>query len=281
MDKDLVVIKPNRSWLLLNMGEIIRYRDLLRFLVYRDFVAKYKQTVLGPLWFIIQPLLQTLVFTVIFSRVAGIPTDNTPPVLFYLAGLLGWNYFAQTFTLTGNVFVTNAHLFGKVYFPRVISPLASGLSNMIAFLIQFGIFLLFLIAYSLMDNGYTAQFNGLMLLTPLVVIYTLLMALGFGLIMSSLTAKYRDFTVVMGFLVQLWMYASPLIYPLSMFSEKWRWVAAINPMSMVLEYYKLAYLGAGTLSSSIVLTSVGITAFVFSAGLLLFQRTERTFIDTV
>src|SRR5262245_5187246 len=241
-----LVIRPTHGWLNLNLGDVWRYRDLLFLLVHRDFVARYKQTVLGPVWFIIQPLLTTVVFTVIFGKIAQIPTDGLPPMLFYLAGLLGWSYFAQTFQMTAGTLVSNAHLFGKVYFPRLVVPLSAVISNLLAFLLQLGTFLCFWVYYKFTPAGDSIGFSGTVIAFPLVVLQIAALSLGVGLWLSALTAKYRDFAHLSSFIVQLWMYATPVIYPLSQIPGSWRWLAALNPMAMPVEAIKYVLLGQGT-----------------------------------
>lgn len=278
----IATIRASQRWLHLPIREIADYRDLLILLVRRDFVAKYKQTLLGPLWFIIQPLLTTLVFTIIFGNVAKIPTDGLPPVLFYLCGLLGWSYFAQTFSTTSTTFVTNAPLFGKVYFPRLIVPLSVTISNLIAFGLNLLIFLGFLAYFNLFtEAGQRLQFNWNVLYLPLLVLQVAATALGAGLWASALSAKYRDLTHLSAFLVTLLMYATPVIYPLSKVPQTWHWLVALNPMTMVVENFRLMFLGQATASVPLTLISAGITVSVLITGILLFQRTERTFIDTV
>ena len=275
-------IRARQRWLHLPLREIADYRDLLFLLVRRDFVAKYKQTLLGPLWFIIQPLLTTLVFAIIFGNVAKIPTDGLPPVLFYLCGLLGWTYFAQTFNTTSTTFVTNAPLFGKVYFPRLIVPLSVTVSNLLAFALNLLIFCGFLAYF----NFFTAAGDSLHVtwnafLLPLLIVQLAATALGVGLWVSALTAKYRDLTHLSAFLIQLLMYATPVIYPLSQIPSNWQWLASLNPMTMIVENFRLMFLGQATASVALTLLSAGISFVLLFTGILLFQRTERTFIDTV
>lgn len=275
-----VVIRPRSSWLRMNFGELIQYRDLLLILVRRDFVSKYKQTVLGPAWFVIQPLLTTLVFTIVFGKVAKVPTDGIPPMLFYLCGLLGWNYFAQTLNATGNTFTNNSHIFGKVYFPRLVVPLSLVISNLFAFGIQLVVFLGFY-AYFRLSVGTPLMFDRTVALFPVLVAHSAVLALGAGLWISALTAKYKDFSHLLGFLTQLWMYATPVIYPLSQIPERWQWLAIVNPMAPVVELYKRIFLGTGTIEPSQYAISWAITLFIAITGLLYFQRVERTVVDTV
>jgi len=280
-DKFEIVLRPSTSWRSLELAGIWQYRDLLSLLVWRDFVSKYKQTILGPLWFVIQPLCMTLVFTVIFGSVAGLSTDGLPPVLFYLCGQLGWNYFAQNFSSNSATFVSNAGLFGKVYFPRLVVPLAALVSNLFAFLIQVATFACFYIyfKYGRGAGGFGMDWH--VFLLPLLVLQTAILSLGVGLVISALTAKYRDLTHVTALLIQVWMYATPVIYPLSAFPVKWRWVAAVNPMTPIVEAYRLLLLGVGTVEPMHMVGSIASTTIVVAAGLLLFGRVEKTFVDTI
>ena len=277
-----LLIRPTRGWLHVDLAEVWRYRDLLFMLVRRDFIAKYKQTILGPAWFVLQPLLMTLVFTVIFGHVVGIPTDGLPPVLFYLAGLVAWNYFAQTFQHTGSTLVSNAGLFGKVYFPRLVVPLSAVLSNLVAFGLQLATFLAFWLWFKLFTPAGTAfQVTGAILwLVPLLVLIAAL-SLGIGLWLSALTAKYRDFTFLTGFIIQVWMYATPVIYPLSQIPEQWRWLAVINPMTMPIEAMRLMFLGQGVVTAAYVALSVAMTLALLVSGVIVFNKVEKTFVDTV
>lgn len=276
------IIEPTSSWFHVPWREIVRYRDLLFLLVRRDFVAQYKQTILGPLWFVIQPLLTTVVFTVIFSKVAKIPTDQLPPMLFYLCGMLGWNYFARCMGGTSSTFVGNAGLFGKVYFPRLVVPLAVVLSQLMSFAIQLVTFLCFWLWFKFLTaSGSSFALTSYLFALPLLLLQTAAIGLGVGLWMSSLTAKYRDFGHLAGFLTQLWMYATPVVYPLSAVPERWRWVASLNPMTGIIEAYRYAFLGAGTVEPVYLAASVGTTVVVLFTGIVFFSRVERTFIDTV
>lgn len=277
-----LVIQPTRGWLKLDLGEVWRYRDLLFLLVHRDFVSKYKQTVLGPAWFVIQPLLMTLMFTVIFGRVAKIPTDGLPPMLFYLTGLLGWNYFAQIFQSASTTLVSNASLFGKVFFPRLVVPLAGVISNLMAFGLQLLTVVVAWLYFKLFDPAgarFGLSLSALWL--PAIVVQVAALSLGVGLWLSALTAKYRDFAFLTPFLVQLWMYATPVIYPLSQVPAEWRWVSAANPMTMPVEALRLMLLGQGSVAPAYVLVSVVTTIGLLLSGAVLFNRVEKTFVDTV
>jgi lipopolysaccharide transport system permease protein len=277
-----IVIKPTKGWFKLNLADVWRYRDLLGLLVHRDFVAKYKQTVLGPLWFIIQPLLMTVVFTVVFGKIAQIPTDGIPPMLFYLCGLLGWNYFATTFQATSGTLTGNANLFGKVYFPRLVVPLSVVISGFIAFGIQLVTFLCFWAYFKFFTaTGPSLHLGWDLLWFPLVMIQIALLSLGVGLWLTSLTAKYRDFTFVTGLIVQIWMYATPVIYPLSRIPEDWRWVAVLNPMTMPVEAIKRIFLGQGVVEPTYVAISVVMTLVLLLTGIVVFNKVEKTFVDTV
>jgi lipopolysaccharide transport system permease protein len=273
------LITPHRGWLDVDLAGVWRYRDLVLLLVRRDFVAYYKQTVLGPAWFVLQPLVTTLVFTVVFSRIAGIPTDGVPPFLFYMAAVVPWTYFAQCLTKTSDVFVANAGIFGKVYFPRLVVPVATVITNLITFSIQFLLFLGFYIY--LMLRGAQFAWNAWLLLLPLVVVQMAVLALAVGILMSAMTAKYRDLALVTGFGVQLWMYATPVVYPLSQVPADWRWVFALNPVSAVVESFRHAFFGSPAPELTVLMIGVVVTAVLFAAGLLLFSRVERWSVDTV
>lgn len=276
------IIEASKSWFRIPWRELLHYRDLLFLLVRRDFVSRYKQTILGPAWFVIQPLATTLVFTVIFGSVAKISTDKLPPLLFYLCGMLGWQYFSQCMQGTSTIFVTNAALFGKVYFPRLVVPLSVIISNLAAFAIQLVTFLCFWLFYKFCTaSGGLFTMTPWVLLLPVLLLQTAAIGLAVGLWMSALTAKYRDFVHVSTFLTQLWMYATPVVYPMSVVPEKWRWVIAINPMSGIVETSRYAFLGAGTVSPLYLGISAVTTLILLFTGVLVFSRTERTFIDTV
>jgi lipopolysaccharide transport system permease protein len=277
-----ILIRPTRSWFAVDLAEIWRYRDLLYLLVYRDFSTRYKQTVLGPLWFVLQPLLTTVVFTIVFGRIAAIPTDGLPPMLFYLAGLLAWTYFSLIFQSVSTALVQNAGLYGKVYFPRLIIPLSAVASNSVALLIQLGTFLAVWAWFRfLTPAGASLTMGSEVLWFPLVVAQIAALSLGVGLWLSALTAKYRDFTLLSSFLVQLWMYATPIIYPFSQIPDRYRWLGVINPMTMPVEATKRIFLGQGVVTPSYVAVCVGVTLALLLTGVLLFNRVEKTFVDTV
>jgi lipopolysaccharide transport system permease protein len=277
-----VVIRPTRGWFNLNLADLWQYRDLLFLFVHRDFVARYKQTILGPAWFVLQPLLTTVVFSIIFTEIAKIPTDGLPPILFYLTGLLGWNYFAQTFQSTSGTLAANAGLFGKVYFPRLVVPLSAVISNLFAFALQLATLLAVWIYFKLFtDVGGQFGFSVGMVWFPLVLLQIATLSLGVGLWLSAATAKYRDFTFLSGFIIQIWMYATPVIYPLSQIPAKWRWIAVLNPMTMPVEAIKVIFLSQGTIITAYLALSVGITILLLLSGVLIFNKVEKTFIDTI
>lgn len=278
-EKWSMVIKPKQSLLQIDFNEIWQYRDLILLLIRRDFVSRYKQTVLGPLWFIIQPLMTTIMFTIVFGRIAEIPTDGLPHLVFYMGGIVVWSYFADCLQSTSNTFVANAHIFGKVYFPRLVIPLSVVISNLIKFGIQFLFFLLFVGYYY--TQGASITMNPEILVFPLLLILLAGLGLGFGIVISSLTTKYRDLTNLVGFGVQLWMYASPIIYPLSEIPAQWRIYVLANPVSPIVEAFRYGFLGTGTFSWGHLAYSFSFMVILLLIGVVLFNRTERNFIDTV
>ena len=274
------VIQPKRSLFDLKIKEVWKYRDLLGMFVKRDFVATYKQTILGPLWFFIQPLLTTIMFTIVFGKFAKIPTDGVPHVLFYMAGITIWNYFSESFTKTANVFKENANVFGKVYFPRLIVPLSISASNMVKFVIQYLLFVGFLLYYKFSGNN-AVQPNSMILLTPVLVLLMAGFALGAGMIFSALTTKYRDLSFLLTFGVQLLMYATPVIFSTNAIPEKYKVYVLANPLSPIVETFRYAYLGSGAFSwSSLTYSAVFMVALLFS-GIVIFNRVEKNFMDTV
>ena len=283
IDQDTVkwdlVIEARKKWWDLQLREVWHYRDLIAMFVRRDFVSRYKQTILGPLWLIIQPIMTSLVFTVIFGNIAALPTDGLPQILFYLSGTVLWHYFSNCLTGTSNTFIQNAGIFGKVYFPRLVTPISLVISNLITLSIQFSLFLVFMIYYFV--RGADVHLTPWALAFPLLIILLAGLGLGFGIIISSLTTKYRDLNYLVGFGVSLWMYATPVIYPVSAIPEKWRWVADINPITPIVETFRLGFLGAGDTSWLRLAYSGGFMLVVMLIGVLIFNRVEKTFIDTV
>ncbi|MEA3208411.1 MAG: lipopolysaccharide transport system permease protein [Chthoniobacter sp.] len=277
-----VIIERSRGWLSIDWREFWEYRDLLVLLVQRDVTSRYKQTLLGPLWFILQPVLTAMVFAIIFGRIAGIPTDGIPGPLFYLCGLLGWTYFSQNLTNAGASFVNNAHLFGKVYFPRLIVPVAIVLSNLVAFAIQLGPFLLFLGYYKLCtQDASVVHLTWKLLLVPLPLLQVVALSLGVSLLMSAATARYRDLIHLNQFLIQIWMFATPIFYPLSKVPPQWQWVIWANPMSVPVEAFRICLLGRGTLGTAEIVISAASTVLLLAFGIAAFQKVERTMIDSV
>jgi lipopolysaccharide transport system permease protein len=273
------IIKPKSGWSNIDFGEIFRYRDLILMFVKRDFVTFYKQTILGPLWYIIQPLVNSVIFTIIFSRVAEIPTDGMPPFLFYMAGTVTWGYFATCLTQTSNTFVTNREIFGKVYFPRMTIPISIVITGLFQFMIQFVIFIGFLLYF--WYQGVQVVPTVMVLALPLILLQMAVLGLGMGMLISSLVTKYRDLTFAMTFAVQIWMYLTPVVYPLTQVPERYRNLYALNPMVSVVETFRGAFLGVSSIEPSQILISVLGTVGVFFAGVILFRRIEKTFMDTV
>ena len=275
-----LVIQPKRRILDFHTGEMWKYRDLLWLFVLRDFKAQYKQTILGPLWHLIQPAFTTIMFLLVFGRIAGIPTDGLHPVLFYMSGITIWNYFAACLTGTSNTFLANAGIFGKVYFPRLILPLSTILSNIIKFGIQFLLLLAAILFFALRDHS--IYFGYSWLLIPLLILMMAGMGLGLGIIVSSLTTRYRDFSVLLVFAVQLLMYATPVAYPLSYLKNKSyaAWIVW-NPLSPIVEAFRYALFGKGTISTEGLGYSLLFMLFMLVTGLLLFNRVEKNFMDTV
>jgi len=275
-----LVIRPKIGWLDLHLADLWRYRDLMAMFVWRDFVAQYKQTILGPLWHILQPLFTTLIFTVVFGKMAKLPTDGVPPLLFYLAGVTCWSYFADSVNRTSFTFIGNAGIFGKVYFPRLSVPLSHVISSMIKFAIQLALFLAFLIFYWM--QGAPVQPTAAIALTPLLLLLMAGLSLGAGIIVSALTTRYRDLQQLVVFGVQLMMYATPVVYPLSMIGGgSFRWLILANPMTPIVETFRYAYLGSGTFDGIYLCYSAGFTLAVLFIGIVLFNHVERTFMDTV
>jgi lipopolysaccharide transport system permease protein len=275
-----MIIKPKSKLLDLQLKEVWRYRDLLVLFVKRDFTAQYKQTILGPLWHIIQPVLTTIMFVIVFDKIANIPTDNIFSVYFYMSGLTIWNYFASCINATSNTFVANASIFGKVYFPRMVIPLSVVASNMVKFVIQFLILIVTMIFFSFRGHAFVIYWTWLMI--PFLVLIMAGMGLGLGIIISSLTTKYRDFTVLVAFGVQLLMYATPIVYPLSFIETKpFAWIAHYNPLTGITEAFKFALFQNHAFNQPALLYSIGFTAVVLFTGMLLFNKVEKSFMDTV
>ncbi|MDB5226397.1 MAG: transporter permease [Bacteroidota bacterium] len=264
-----------------SLTEAWHYRDLLWMFVKRDIVTNYKQTILGPLWFFIQPILTTAMFMLIFNRVAKLPTDQVPPVLFYLSGITAWNYFSECLVKTSTTFKDNAYIFGKVYFPRLILPLSLILSNLLKFAIQFGLFIAVLLFY-IFCRGFQIHLQPYILLTPVLVFLMAGIALGSGMIITSLTTKYRDLSFLVQFSVQLLMYATPVIYPLStVINSRYKILILANPLTPIVETFRVAFLGKGIFSWSALGYSFLVMTILLLAGFYIFNKTERSFTDTV
>ena len=272
-------IKAESSLFAINFREIWHYRDLLFMLVKRDFITFYKQTILGPLWFIVQPLLTTLIFVILFGNIAKLSTDGIPQLAFYLAGITIWNYFSESLTKTSSVFTANASIFGKVYFPRLIMPLSIVASSLLKFAVQFALFILVVLYYTFVAQS--IQPNVWILFTPVLILLMALFALGVGMIFSSLTTKYKDLTFLLAFGIQLFMYITPVVYPSSALPEKFQILAKINPLSSIFECFRYAYLGTGTFTITDLLISTLVIVFLFFTGVLVFNKVEKSFMDTV
>ena len=278
----LFEITPKNKFFSLNLKEVWQYRDLLMLFVKRDVVTVYKQTVLGPLWYLIQPLFTSITFTIIFNNLAGISTGTVPPFLFNLAGITVWNYFTACLTGTSNTFGANAGIFGKVYFPRLIVPISIVISNLIKFGIQFLIFIAFSIFYYL--KGATVGLNGSVVFFPLLIVLMGVLGLGLGMFISSLVTKYRDFSNLIGFGVQLLMYLSAVMYPMALIKEKlpsYGWLVQYNPLAYIIETARYMLLDVGHISIWGLGYTFVVTAIVFFVGVLIFNKTEKSFIDTV
>ena len=276
-----LVITSKYGWFDLNISEILRYKDLLVLFIKKDFTTFYKQTILGPLWFFIQPLISTILFSFIFNKVANIPTDEIPPFLFYMSGIIAWNYFSDCLTTTSSTFSTNARMFEKVYFPRIIIPISKIFSGLSKFLLQ--LFLFFIIYLYFLSIGNKEIFFSpkILFILPFLLLQMALLGLGLGLIISSLTVKYRDLNYLVGYGTQLLMYASPIIYPLSIVPERFKYLIMLNPITPLIEIFRKGLVGKGHFDLYLLIYSILTTLVVFLLGVLIFNRIERSFIDTV
>ena len=273
------VIKPKNKLFEVDFREIWQYRDLFSMFVKRDIITQYKQTILGPAWFFIQPIITTIMYMVIFGGIAKIPTDGLPPFLFYLAGITCWQYFADCLNKTSSTFTANQAIFGKVYFPRLIVPLSTVASGLVRMGIQFLLFIAVYVYYII--TGVHISPNIYILLLPLIIVMLAGLSLGFGVIISSMTTKYRDLTILFTFIVQLWMYATPIIYPLSTMSPKRQWIMALNPVTSLVETFKYATMGTGTFSWGQLGYSFGFMVVLLGLGIIVFNKVQRSFMDTV
>lgn len=274
-----LIIKPKRKLFEIPIREIIRYRDLIFLLVKRDFTTQYKQTILGPLWFVISPLLSTVIYTFIFGRLANIGTDGIPHTLFYFSGTILWNFFSGCFNDSCNVFITNANIFGKVYFPRMVVPINYVLSHSIKAFIQF--LMLVIIFIYFIVTGFSIHTSWLMVFFPLVFIWLSVIAIGGGIIVSSLTTKYRDLRNLVSFALNLGMYATPVVYPISQIPERFRWIAYVNPVSAPIELFRKWFFGVSSIDTKTIFISLGVTVILIFTGLILFNQNEQNFIDVI
>jgi lipopolysaccharide transport system permease protein len=272
-------IKPRRNLFELDLRELWQYRDLIGMYVKRDIVTFYKQTILGPLWFIVQPILTTVMFMFIFGRLAGISTDGVPQALFYFSGIILWNYFSDCLTRNSKIFIENQNVFGKVYFPRLVVPISITISNLIRFFIQFCIFLIIYFYY--FYSASVVSPNVYAMLIPVLIIMVAGLSLGFGIIFSSLTTKYRDLSFLLTFGVQLWMYITPIIYPLSSIPADKQWILQLNPMTSIIEAFKYGTLGTGIFSWPNLAYSFVYMMVLLLFGVIIFNRIEKGFMDTV
>lgn len=273
------IIEPKKSIFSINLKEIWKNKDLVYMYVKRDIVTMYKQTILGPLWFLINPLLTTFVFVFVFGNIAKISTDNLPQPLFYLSGIILWNYFSDTLTRNSQTFITNSNIFGKVYFPRIVVPLSIVISNLLKLLIQFGLFILILIYY--LFQNYAITPNIYMLLLPLNIFMLAGLGLGFGILFSSLTTKYRDLVYLLTFGITLWQYATPIIYPLSSIPNDKKWIVMLNPLTAIIESFKFGFLGVGTFNIYNYLYSFSFTIVLVIISVIIFNKVQRSFMDVI
>ncbi|MCL2072547.1 MAG: ABC transporter permease [Marinilabiliaceae bacterium] len=279
IEKKITVIKPKAGLLDIDFKELIRYKDLIYMFVRRDIVTQYKQTILGPIWWFVNPILTTLIYMVVFGGIAKISTDGLPQPLFYLSGICLWNYFSTCLNQTSGTFTANEYIFGKVYFPRLIMPITNVISGLIKTAIQLILFLAIYFFY--IFQGADIQPNIYILLFPLLIIMLAGLGLGFGIIATSMTTKYRDLSILLSFIVQLWMYATPIIYPLSLLSPKMQTIAILNPITSIIETFKFATLGQGTFNWTHLGYSFGFMFVVLFLGIVLFNKVQRNFMDTV
>ncbi len=275
----ITTVTASRRLFSLRLRELWRYRDLISLFVRRDIKNTYKQTILGPLWIIINPFLSTFVFTIIFGVIANISTDGIPQFLFYMSGNILWSFFSSCLNKSSSTFLGNARIFSKVYFPRLVMPVVNIIYNAITFLIQFAMFIILILIY--MYTGANVRPNLLVLLMPALLIMSAFLGTGFGLIISSVTTKYRDLGVLVSFGVTLWMYITPVVWPASQVSESWRWLVLINPVAPIIETFRYAFLGSGIFPWQYLLLSLAVTILVLFFGMVIFNQVEKNFIDTV
>ena len=276
---DITVVSSKRGLFSVNLKELWNYRDLVVLFVKRDLKNVYKQTVLGPFWIIINPFLSSFIFTVIFGMIANISTNGVPQFLFYMSGNILWSYFSSCFNRAGSTFLANARIFSKVYFPRLVMPLSGILYNSITFIIQFAMFMILTVIYCF--TGDNVHPNIFILFLPLIMLHTALLGTGVGLIVSSLTTKYRDLNVLVSFGLSLWMYVTPIVYPISRVPDNLRSLMLLNPTAPIIEAFRYAFLGSGSVNTIYILISVSVTAVILAFGVLVFNQVEKNYIDTV
>jgi lipopolysaccharide transport system permease protein len=272
------IIEPQSNLLNINLKEVWRYRDLLLLLVKRDFVTYFKQTILGPIWFFVNPIFTTIMFTFVFGNLAGLSTDGAPQVAFYLSGIVLWNYFSNSLNQTANVFTANVNIFGKVYFPRLIMPLAVVTSNLMQFGVQFLLFIGVIVYYTILGD---LSPNAWILFTPVLILLMAAFALGVGMIFSSMTTKYKDMTMLLTFGVQLFMYATPIIYPVSAMNERFKEIILLNPLTAIVECFRFAFLGVGDFDGSMLIYSIIVILVLLLIGTLVFNKVQKGFMDTI
>ena len=272
-------IKSKDSLLSINFKEVWLHRDLLYMLVKKDFITFYKQTILGPIWFFIQPILTVAMFVILFGQIAKLSTDGLPQIAFYLSGTVIWGYFSEALTKTSTVFKDNAAVFGKVYFPRLIMPIAIVCSGLMKFAIQFSLFILVVLYFTFVEGN--IQPNIWILATPILILLMASFALGLGMIFSSLTTKYKDLTFLLTFGIQLAMYATPVVYPISAIPDTYKWIVHLNPLTGIFECFRYGYLGAGDFNLNSLLISTLLISVILALGIIIFNKVEKSFMDTV
>jgi lipopolysaccharide transport system permease protein len=273
------VIEYKRKLFDINIREVIRYRDLVYLLVKRDFVLQYKQTILGPIWLVIQPLFQTIVYTLIFGNLAKIGTDGIPFILFYYSGSMLWTLFVNCFNDVSNIFITNADLFGKIYFPRLVEPIHCVFSNFLKIIVQFALFIAIYVYYIITGSQITLSLA--IIAFPFIFIWLAAIAMGMGIIVSSLTTKYRDLRMLVTFAISLGMYVTPVVYPLSQIPERFSWICYANPISAPIELFRVCFFGVGSVNSAMIICSLVLTVLILFFGLMLFNQNERNFVDVI
>ena len=272
-------IKSEDSLFSINFKEVWQYRDLLLMLVKRDYISTYKQTILGPIWFFVQPILTMIIYVILFGQIAKLPTDGAPQIVFYLSGITIWNYFSESLTKTSSVFRDNAAIFGKVYFPRLIMPLSIVVSALIKFGIQFTLFIVIVLYYTFIEHKIHP--NLWILATPFLLLLMSLFSLGLGMIFSSMTTKYKDLVFLLTFGIQLFMYATPVVYSITSIPEKYQWIVLANPLTSIFQCFRYGYLGSGSFDPNSLFYSIGVIVVLLSIGVVIFNKVEKSFMDTV